>query len=573
MKRHAPSPAIAEAMPQILIFRLFFLLSLACISLGIRLMQPLPWAILSILQPLIVIAGVVVPLVTVKDGQLALWTGWCLLLFFHVPAIIANIQVGKAMARMDADSLETWAKIEQWLLWGRPGQFWHDMHLSYALVLRERQTDANRLLDKWDPACQPEGKDKGKIELPKAFRDTPSNYRLYGQAVMWQWSEVTATYEMLKKKQANTASISFLAARAYLENQEPLEAATCLRQVHFDETIYPLDTLATNLMPFFSLTGARAELERLTRVLKATNASVPQSLIDLWRGRCEITLGAADKAASVLAAAQDGTAVPLLRKRIARFLEPLSSGETMQRSPLVDDPSVRKEVQEIWQLFRRAAFIQEILSPRRKSICVNVICLLSVFTFLASANFLLPLGLTMDCPINPLTMGASYEGVVKQGQYWRLISYLFYHSDLLHIGSNLVGLYIFGRIAENIFGSSRFLAIYFVGGVLSGLSHIFLSDKIAVGASGAIQAVFAACAVGIIKLKGLPPSLRSRYLSFMGGITLFQILLDQFVPFIAVFAHLGGLLAGLALGTITSVRDPSRLDGLDDEVDGTQQFI
>ena len=59
----------------------------------------------------------------------------------------------------------------------------------------------------------------------------------------------------------------------------------------------------------------------------------------------------------------------------------------------------------------------------------------------------------------------------------------------------------------------------------------------------------------------------------MGGITLFQILLDQFVPFIAVFAHLGGLLAGLALGTITTVRDPSRLDGLDDEVDGTQQFI
>jgi membrane associated rhomboid family serine protease len=59
----------------------------------------------------------------------------------------------------------------------------------------------------------------------------------------------------------------------------------------------------------------------------------------------------------------------------------------------------------------------------------------------------------------------------------------------------------------------------------------------------------------------------------MLGMTVFQVVLDQIIPFIAVFAHLGGLVAGLALGAVTAVRDPRRLEAFEGEVDGTQKFI
>lgn len=555
-------------------FRHTFLLALAALSLFVRLGQPLPWSSLSLFQPLIVMAGLLVP-TYLGDPALGLWIGWCLMLFFHVPAIYATKRISAAMAAMDADALESWTRVEPWLLWGMPGHFWQDMHLSYAYYLKEKPEEADKLIARWE-------NNKG---LPKAFKAIPLNYRIYGQAVLWKWPQVIDTYETLTRENPAVAtSISFVASRAYLEQGEPLIAGKCLRQAHFDETIYPLDSLATNLLPFFALTGSLAQLEQIIRVLKKTEAKVPEQLINLWQARCLQTLGKWQEARLILQKALSETDVPLLKKRLETFLHkeenteaattgsaPAISSKSNPSSPEVK-PEVKTESEDIWRLFKRAAFIQEILSPRRRSICVNVICLLCIFFFLSSVSFLIPLGLDFESPISPLVMGASHETVIVKGEYWRLLTYLFYHSDFLHIGSNLVGLFVFGRIAENIFGTKRFLAIYFVGGILSGISHVFLSDKLAVGASGAIQAIFAACAIGIFKMKTmLPPTLRTRYLSFMVGLTMFQVVLDQFVPMIAVFAHLGGLIAGLALGAVTAIREPDL--GLDGEIDGTQKFI
>lgn len=543
-------------------FRHTFLLALAALSLFVRLGQPLPWSSLSLFQPLIVMAGVLVP-TYLGDADLGLWIGWCLMLFFHVPAIYATKRISAAMAAMDADTLETWTRVEPWLIWGMPGHFWQDMHLSYAYYLREKPEEADKLIARWE----------NSKSLPKAFKSIPLNYRIYGQAVLWKWPQVIETYETLTRENpAVAASISFVASRAYLEQDQPLVAGKCLRQAHFDETIYPLDSLATNLLPFFALTGAQAQLEKIIRVLQATEAKVPEQLISLWQARCLQSRGQWQEAGALLQKALSETRVPLLKKRLETFLNKTEGVPDATAGNTNDLPEVKGEVDDIWRLFKKAAFIQEILSPRRRSICVNIICLLCIFFFLSSVSFLFPLGLYFESPINPLLMGASHQTVIVKGEYWRLITYLFYHSDFLHIGSNLVGLFVFGRIAENIFGTKRFLAIYFVGGILSGISHVFLSEKIAVGASGAIQAIFAACAIGIFKMKTmLPPTLRTRYLSFMVGLTMFQVVLDQFVPMIAVFAHLGGLVAGLALGAVTAIREPNL--GLDGEIDGTQKFI
>jgi membrane associated rhomboid family serine protease len=147
---------------------------------------------------------------------------------------------------------------------------------------------------------------------------------------------------------------------------------------------------------------------------------------------------------------------------------------------------------------------------------------------------------------------------IEYGQYWRLLTYLFLHAHITHMIFNIVGLIWFGRICENIFGTSRFVAIYIVGGILSGVAHSFLSPHLAVGASGAVMAVFGAVAVGILRLKNkIPVSIWKFKLGLLGGLAMFQIILDQLIPHVAVFAHLGGLLGGLAFGAVLSIRSPN----------------
>lgn len=521
-------------------------------SLGVRLLQPFRWAFASVLQPLLVLAAVAYALVT-ADSDLALFVGWCLFLFFHVPAIIANRQIHKALSSMDIAALESWTRLLPWLNWGPPGHFWQDVYMSYALFAQEKYPEALALLSKWD----------NEKDLPRPLSGVTAQYRLFGEALLWHWQEVVDGFEKLRFGRTKAAPMLYLmACRGYCELGLMHKASECLKQAHFDESIYPLDSLAVNLLPYFALNGQRIYVERIISVISQTNSHFPKSLKLLWLGRCQQREGLGAEAAVNLEKARDIAPNALVAKRI----------EQAMTAPC-QKVEADGQVSEIWKLFKRAAFIQEILSPRRKSPIVNCLIIANILVFVSSQSFLGTLGINIETPISPYNFGTSYQSVIEKGQYWRLISYLFYHNDFVHIGSNLVGLYVFGRIAENIFGSTRFLGIYFVGGVLSGLAHDFLSPhQLAVGASGAIQAVFAACAAGIYKLRDtLPASLRGRYLGFMTGIALFQTVLDRFIPAIAGFAHLGGLISGLALGFVTAGRNPDALDSLD--IDGTQEFV
>jgi membrane associated rhomboid family serine protease len=72
---------------------------------------------------------------------------------------------------------------------------------------------------------------------------------------------------------------------------------------------------------------------------------------------------------------------------------------------------------------------------------------------------------------------------------------MFLHGSLLHLGGNLLFLWIFGDNIEDHLGRFRFLAFYVLGGIVATLSHVALnldSTVPMVGASGAIAAVMGA---------------------------------------------------------------------------------
>src|SRR5574338_1260372 len=73
-----------------------------------------------------------------------------------------------------------------------------------------------------------------------------------------------------------------------------------------------------------------------------------------------------------------------------------------------------------------------------------------------------------------------------------LFSSMFLHAGILHIGGNMLFLYIFGDNIEHKFGRGKYLALYLFWGLVAGFTHIMYdpSSQIpAIGASGAISGV------------------------------------------------------------------------------------
>jgi membrane associated rhomboid family serine protease len=78
--------------------------------------------------------------------------------------------------------------------------------------------------------------------------------------------------------------------------------------------------------------------------------------------------------------------------------------------------------------------------------------------------------------------------------WYTLLTAQFLHGGLLHLGSNMLALFIFGDNVEDRLGHLRFLLFYLLSGVVGSLLHIFVdptSPVPALGASGAIAGVLA----------------------------------------------------------------------------------
>lgn len=150
--------------------------------------------------------------------------------------------------------------------------------------------------------------------------------------------------------------------------------------------------------------------------------------------------------------------------------------------------------------------------------------------------------------------------------YVSLISSIFLHGGLMHLGGNMLFLWIFGDNIELKFGRAKYLAIYLVWGVLAGLIHIIgdtTSAIPAVGASGAISGILGAYLVIFPRTKILTflmlgffwrmIHIQARW--FLPFWLIFQNLLPFFIGGfgvagggVAYLAHIGGFVVGLATG-------------------------
>jgi membrane associated rhomboid family serine protease len=133
---------------------------------------------------------------------------------------------------------------------------------------------------------------------------------------------------------------------------------------------------------------------------------------------------------------------------------------------------------------------------------------------------------------------------------WTIVTNLFIHSGLWHLLANMLTLYFFGSYFSRLVGDSKFLIVYFSGGILGNILYILLGEplSVAVGASGAIFALGGALAMMRPKLRVFVFPIPVPLPLWIAVIGSFIVL--SFLPFVAWQAHLGGLIVGLIAGYI-----------------------
>jgi rhomboid protease GluP len=147
--------------------------------------------------------------------------------------------------------------------------------------------------------------------------------------------------------------------------------------------------------------------------------------------------------------------------------------------------------------------------------------------------------------------GAKFRPLISMGQYWRLVTAGFLHGGLIHILMNSWVMYDLGTQVEEVFGTRRYLTIYFVATVTGfGASTIF-SAGTSVGASaGLFGCIGAMIAYGTLVRSSMGQAIRSHYVRWamyglaMGLLPGFRI--DN-------AAHIGGLAGGLAIAWIAGL--------------------
>lgn len=138
--------------------------------------------------------------------------------------------------------------------------------------------------------------------------------------------------------------------------------------------------------------------------------------------------------------------------------------------------------------------------------------------------------------------GSGWDGVVEQGQYYRLLTSMFLHDGLLHLAANSIYLFYFGVHMERLLGRSRFLLLFLLSGLCGNVVSLFCGGCLGVGASGAIFGLLGAALLWTKERGAQATGMNYATMLLLALTALGMGWLDTGVD---NYAHLGGFLCGM----------------------------
>ncbi len=171
-----------------------------------------------------------------------------------------------------------------------------------------------------------------------------------------------------------------------------------------------------------------------------------------------------------------------------------------------------------------------------------------------SGSFLMP---TTEVLVR---FGAKDPVLLAQGEYWHFLTPIFVHIGLLHYMFNTWALYVVAYQIEYLLRARWFLIVYLVSGIFGNIASSVFSLAMSAGASGAL---FGLLGAGLLIERTLyqrtTKTWQKKQIGAYTTMVVANLALGLMVPQIDNAAHIGGLVAGIALTYALTRIVPNRL--------------
>jgi len=141
-----------------------------------------------------------------------------------------------------------------------------------------------------------------------------------------------------------------------------------------------------------------------------------------------------------------------------------------------------------------------------------------------------------------LVLGQWNYAVLHYGWWWQPFTAMFVHVGILHILFNMYFLLVMGSQLEHVIGPKRLVGVYIASGLFGNLlTLVMLSpNTVSAGASGAL---FGIAGTLIVMMGVIGGNMQAALLN-----AFFLFVINSILPGVNAYAHLGGLLVGMAIG-------------------------
>ncbi len=174
-------------------------------------------------------------------------------------------------------------------------------------------------------------------------------------------------------------------------------------------------------------------------------------------------------------------------------------------------------------------------------------------------------------PIHPgsptlIAWGGNLPLFTLTGDTWRLATAMFLHGGIVHLGLNMLALWMTADRTYDEYGSTRMVVIYVAGGILASCASALWAERhaslvrpealltVSVGASGAVMAQFGALLVALVltppRFAALPHDKRPGVDLPLVAVVAANVALGFVVPHVDQAAHIGGLVGGMLVGVL-----------------------
>ncbi|MFN3651942.1 MAG: rhomboid family intramembrane serine protease [Armatimonadota bacterium] len=159
-----------------------------------------------------------------------------------------------------------------------------------------------------------------------------------------------------------------------------------------------------------------------------------------------------------------------------------------------------------------------------------------------------------NAPVN-WALGVKLPSLVQYGEYWRLVTANFLHHSWGHLATNMLGIYLLGRLVEAFYGHARLLVIFVLSAMTGAVASYLLTPNESLGASTGLMGLLGALIAHNARYRRYLPERVNGMLWFLIAVLLLQLAIDTSrLVNSDGWGHFGGAVGGAIMALLLESR-------------------